>query len=302
MLKSRMERFGIKRRDLVIGVAVGITLAITIVVFRLGALGVSADQPVTIPAIAANAPAPLAPLTVKSSRQEVIGLMLNSHTKWHTLEGKAITLLRDGETDPTQSLETEIQIQQFGKVRVQSGPGGLSPTYVWVSDGNMIWEENLERRTYVERRVPEFARSLENYGPLAPPPDGKAFVVRHPLDGLIGSVLSEHIYPHGLAQAMKSDKLDIVGTDIVAGRDTVVLLRQGIDSKGALFKKHKYWIDAKTGVMLKQEGYAETTGWDKWVQQTVFTNITYDRPIPSEKFTFLPAPGVRRVTPETPRP
>jgi hypothetical protein len=164
----------------------------------------------------------------------------------------------------------------------------------------MIWEESLERRTYVERRVPEFARSLENYEPPMPPPDGKAFVVHYPLDGLIGSVLSELIYPHGLAQAMNPDKVDIVEADVVAGRDTIVLLRQAIDSKGALFKKHKYWIDAKTGVMLKQEGYAETTGWNKWVQQTAFINIAYDRPIPSEKFTFLPAPGVKQVTPEIP--
>jgi hypothetical protein len=121
MLKSRMERFGIKRRDLVVGVAVGIPLVVSIIVFRLGALGVSADQPVTIPAIAANAPAPLAPLTVQSSRQEVIGLMLNSHTKWHTLEGKAITLLRDGQTDPTNLLRQGFKLSNLERCAFNPG-------------------------------------------------------------------------------------------------------------------------------------------------------------------------------------
>lgn len=302
MLKPRIERFGIKRRDLAISAAVGIIIAATIITFRLGAFGVSAGQPVTIPDIAANAPAPLAPLTVKASRQEVIALMLNSHSKWRTIEGKATTLWRADGTSPIQSSETVIQVQQFGKVRVESGPVGAPPTYVWVSDGNMIWEENPQHNTYIERRVPESARSLETYGPPAPPADGKAFVIRYPLDGLIGSVLSEFIYPHGIAQAMGSDKLEIVGADNVAGRDTVVVLRQGIDSKGILYKKHKYWIDARTGAMLKREGYGESTGWDKWVEQTTFTSIVYDRPIPSEKFIFRPSPGAKQLAPDVSRP
>lgn len=301
MLKSRIERLGIKRSDLVIGAAVGITLAVTIVVFRLGALGVSADQPVTIPAIAANAPPPLAPLTAQSSPQEVIALMLNSHTKWHTLAGRAVTLLRDGDNPPFQTIDSEIQVEQYGKAYARSGTVGRPPTYAWVSDGNTIWEVDLERGTYVQRPMPESVRSIATYGPPAPPPDGESYAVRHPLDGVIGSLLSSYIYPHGLAQSISHWKHDVVGTDIIAGRDTVAVLQQVIDDKGTLLGKYKYWIDARTGIILKSEVYGKQ-GQGLWDQQTVFTSIVYDEFISPETFTFQPTPGMKQVPPESPRP
>jgi hypothetical protein len=289
-----------KRWTLAICIVVSTSIIALIGVLHFDALGVFAGQPITIPNLAANAVMPPVRLTATSNPQQVIALMLNSHTRWRTLQAKGISMIvADLRTNTLQTDYREIQIEQYGRVRAQSGPLDQPPTFTWISDGNIMWAEDLIRGTYTEEPVPESVRSLETYGPPMPPPDGQAFVVRHPLDGIIGSALAEYVFPHGLAQSFSRGELDVVGTDRVAERDTVVVLWQ-VRKNGALGKKHKYWIDARTGVILKGEGYAEIPGWDRWVEQTVVGNIIYDQPISPEAFTFQPAPGAKRIEPSPP--
>lgn len=277
------------RWGLSICTVVGLSIIAVISIWHFDAMQVLAGQPITIPYLAANAPLPTTPLTLRSSPQQVIALMLNSHTRWHTLQAKATTVMViDYRTNTRETRARDIQIEQYGKVRAQSGLAGQPPTFIWISDGKTMWAEDLIRGTYAEEPMPESARSLETYGPPMPPPDGQAFVVRHPLEGIIGSALAEYVFPHGLAQSFSRGELDLVGTDRLAGRDTAVVLWQ-VRRDGGLVKKHKYWIDAQTGIILKGEVYAEVPGWDRWVEQTTVTNIVYDQPIAPETFIFQPA-------------
>jgi hypothetical protein len=289
-----------KRWALTICIVVSTSVIALIGILHFDDLGVFAGQPITIPNLAANAGTPPVRLTATSSPQQVIALMLSSHTRWRTLQAKGTSVIvADPRTNTLQTDYREIEIEQYGKVRAQSGPLDQPPTFIWISDGNTMWAEDLIRGTYTETPVPKSVRSLETYGPPMPPPDGQAFVVRHPLEGIIGSALAEYVFPHGLAQSFSRGELGVVGTDRIAGRDTVVVLWQ-VRTNGTLGKKHKYWIDARTGVILKSEGYAEIPDWDRWVEQTAVSSIIYDQPISPEVFTFQPASGARRIEPSPP--
>ncbi len=289
-----------KRWALAFCIVMSTSIVALIGVLHFDALGVFAGEPITIPNLAANAGTPPVRLTAASSPQHVIALMLNSHTRWRTLQAKAVSVMvADLRTNTLQTDYREIQIEQYGKVRAQSGPLDQLPTFIWISDGNIMWAEDLIRGTYTEDPMPDSVRSLETYGSPMPPPEGQTFVVSHPLEGIIGSALAAYVFPHGLAQSFGRGELEVVGTDRIAERDAVVVLWQ-VQRNGILAKKHKYWIDARTGVILKSEIYAEIPGWDRWVEQTVVDNIIYDQPISPEAFTFQPAPGVKRIESSSP--
>jgi len=282
-----LAKLQVKRKDLLIGGLAGIVIAAAIVAFRLYPASASANQPVTVQDIAANAPLPALPLAATSSLEDVTALMLNSHTLWRTLQAKAITISSSTTTSPNPA-SSEIVIAQYGKFRVDFGPIEGLPTFTTISDGQKIWEQNAGSKTYSEHAVPEFAKSPEKFDPPAPPSGGAPFTVPHPLEGLIPSVLGEFSYPHGLAQSFRQWKAEVIGIDKVAGRDVVVILWQ-IEKEGVIGKKHKYWIDALTGVVLKSEIYGFKGDWNEWYTQTTVTNIVYDQPIPAETFTVQSA-------------
>lgn len=287
------------KKDILIGAIAGITLTAIFITFQLGGWQtVAAEPPLTIPEIARNASLPKTPLTIESSTEDVIALMLNSHTQWHTLQAHAITTINNQQLDDN-SWQTNIELEQYGKGRGDYSRVGNESDFAWVSDGNTLWKVKPTANVYSEISLPEDVKTLENYGPTSPPTeDNQAFIVRHPLDGVFPSMLSSFAFPHGLAQSFQQQVVEIVGSDIVAERDTVIVLSQVFDDEGNLVKKHEYWIDTDTGVILKNRVYAESSGWDKWYEQTTVTEIVYDVTFPARTFQFKSEHNMRQVSPD----
>lgn len=278
-------------KELIVGIGMGVILATIFITLQFNQHTVNAGQSMSIPEIVQDASLPKTPLTVESSPDDTIALMLNSHTQWQTIEASAITTFND------TAWETNIQLEQYGKGRGNYGPAGLEPEFSWLSDGNTLWKVDLTEKVYEEYTLPEDVKSLESYGPTSLPADeAGAFIIRHPLDGTFPSMLSSFFFPHGLAQSFNQQQIDVLGLDKIAGRDTIVILTQVFDNEGKLVKKHKYWIDTSTGVILQSQIYTEATGWDKWSEQTTVTKIVYHIQFSDNTFQFAPAQDWHNVS------
>lgn len=293
-----MKQINVKE-DLLIGVLAGTMLAAIFITLQWGRQVVAAGPPLSIPGIADSVLLPKTPLTAESSPEDIIALMLNSHTQWRTLEASAVTTINNDQLG-NNSWQTNIQLEQYGKGRGSYGHVGLEPDFTWVSNGETLWKARPVEKVYTSNSLPEDIKIFENYGPVSPPTeDGQAFVVGHPLDGVFPSMLSSFAFPHGLAQSFQERTLEVIGSDIVAGRDAVVILSQLFDQEGTLIKKHEYWVDANTGVILRSQIYAESSGWDQWYEQTNTTEITYDVTFPSHAFQFKPESDMKQTSPDT---
>lgn len=288
-MKQRLTHLKVKPKDLLVGAGIGIILAGIATVIRLGPQGVMASVPFTFQDIVASVPTPNAPLNAQSTPQDVIALMLNSHTKWSSLSTQMVTLYPGG------AITSTIVIHQSGQIHITQRP--LNPDVIsdeWISDGVTQWEINHTRQVYTQNAVPEYVRSLDKYNPPAPPGDGENFVVPHPMGLFLPYALGDYVYPHGLAQSIMQWKSSVEGTDVISGRETVIILLQATDDKGVLMKKHKHWIDSQTGLVLQTEYYDERD-WDNWGMQTTFTSIKYNVPLTAQTFTFQPAPELKLV-------
>jgi hypothetical protein len=291
-------------KDIIVGVIGGLVIAAgAAAVFRVGPTVVTASQPLSISDIAKNAATPSGPLNAAPTLKEVLGLMLNSHLKWHTIVLDSITVMKDV-GQPSQTYASELQLQQYGLVRLDANVESSGPSLVWVSDGNNIWEEDRTAGTYTESSMPADSRNLDTFRPPVLPANGEPFVIPYPLALLIPSGLGNFVFPHATAQSISNNgTLEVDGTDVIAGRDTVRVLWQITDSAGGLLKKHEYWIDARTGIVLKSAIFGTADGdWSKLNEQTIVTKINYDTDIPATTFAFTPAPGSRLVSPVVPQP
>lgn len=285
----QMKKMNLKK-ELIIGIGVGIILTTIFLAFQLNNQTVNAGVGMTIPEIAQDASLPKIPLTVESSLDNIVSLMLNSHTQWQTIEANAVTTFNDA------SWEMNIQLEQYGKGRGDYGPAGLEPEFSWISDGTTLWKINLIDKAFEEYVLPDDVKSLESFGPTSLPTDAaESFIIRYPLDGVFPSQLSSFFFPHGLAQFFSQQQVDVLGSDRIAGRDAVIVELQVFDHEGKLVKKHKYWIDTSTGIILQSQIYTEATGWDKWSEQTTVTEIVYDNRFSEDAFEFLPAPDWHNV-------
>lgn len=293
----QMKRVSVGK-EVLIGVTAGIMLAVIVVTFQLGRQVVAAERPLTIPELARSVSSFEGPLTVESSAEEVIALMMNSHTKWRTLQARAVTTVNNEQLD-VNSWETHIQLEQYGKGHGEFGSSGAAPEFTWVSDGQALWKADHTENIYAKTLIPESLKDLQTYGPGRAPEDGRAIVVAHPLERFFPSMLSSFAFPHGLAQSFRQWNVEVVSDDMVAGRDVVVVLFQAFTDEDELIKKHKYWIDAYTGTILKKQVYAEQPlGWEQWYEQTSITNVMYDAPLPASAFQFTPDRNMRRVSSE----
>ncbi len=294
---SVIRRLPISARIAVCGLGLGIVVVATAFVLRLWIAQVEARQPNAIEQILANTPLPMTPVTGQSSPEEVRALMLHSHELWQTVQGQATMGWLTSEEGMAEFTET-IQIQQFGKVRLEHGPLNGDPTFFWVSDGDSIWQEDLTQKTYSHGAVPPYLRSLEAYSPPRLPTDFGPVVILHPLTGTMPTLLAEDLFPFGTAQTLDDDKhLAVLGESVVAGRNAVIL-RAESTFEGALDSTILYWVDATTGMVLKKEIYQGSPDSGQLAQHTYFNAVVFDEPITGNPFTFSPDSDLIQATPE----
>jgi len=283
-------------QDVGIGIILGVTLGLVLAALGYVPSTAQASHPFTVQDIAAAGGTINLPLTDHSSSSDVLTLMKQSYRHWKTFSGEATTIQRNDQTGKEVSFVEHINIEQPGKVHLEVGRSNSALSQAFVSDGNTISQENLDRNLYTQYKMPFDAQSLNRWGPPAAPGGASSFVVPHPMEGVIPSSLGGYIYSVGLGQSMRPEEVSVIGEDIVAGHKTVVILWQVQDSD-TLYKKHHYWIDVETGLILKTEIYGNSKGtWDSWSEQTTFVTAEYDQVLHAETFAFHPNANSKRLS------
>lgn len=291
-MTSLFEHFKRNRRDLFIGIAAGLIVGAIALVARFGAQPAAASQPNTLASIANSVPMPGTPITAQSSIDDILGLMLNSHKLWKTLDANVTTVWQPAK-DP-QTVQTHIQIEQISKARltILQYDSNRQKMFdiLWVSDGKNAYEQDNLSKRYTQYALPSFAQSADDFGKQ--PPDaslGTTTIIRHPMAILIPSPVGDYLYPTGLMQ--RRGQLKVMGSGKIAARNAVIIAWAGSDENGLPTGKATFWVDAYTGVILKARVYGGDT-WNDIAEETTIGHIVFDEAIKPESFSFTPAPGV----------
>jgi hypothetical protein len=177
-------------------------------------------------------PTPVPPPELRGAL-EIQQLMLTSHTRWQRLQASAMVSLYPppGMNAGTQNTAVQAWIEQPGKARVIAGPPGQAPEHTFISDGT---------NTRMDGGPPSPLPSgvLEPFNPPNTPSDT---VYPHPLAGLLGTSVSDLLFPAGLAQ--RGGEYRLVGKESLANREAY-LVEWGRDP-GELIDR--FWVDTQTG-------------------------------------------------------
>ncbi len=294
---SLIRRLPFAWRDLFIALVLGALVATVAFMLRLGPQQVTAQLPQAIDNILGSVSVPQTPLTAQSAPEDVRTLMLHSHELWRTLYGEATVSWLNSQ-DEMSSFAEIIQVQQFGRVRMEHGPVGGQPILLWVTNGASTWKVDLIQKTYTHEVVPPSARSLDTYGPPSLPNDMSPVVIMHPLASQIPSYIAENLFPFGTAQSIEHRSLAVLGEDAIAGRAVVILSAESY-FEGVLDSTELYWVDATTGIVLKDELYTGAPESGRLVKLIYFDAVIFDEPITGDPFSFQPGSDFTQVPPES---
>jgi hypothetical protein len=220
---------------------------------------------------------PNQPLSSTSSIEEIIGLLVSSHNKWTTVSINATTLWYiDKET---QKVETTLFITQPNEVymclKQYHEDGSLMYDYCWITDGKVITEVDNIYKQYAINQFPEFGKSAENFNPTIN--SDNLYVVRHPMEMLIPSPLSEFVYPISLAQFGGTITKSTSPMETVANKSTIKV------TWVTKANRSEYSIDIDTGMILKTIRYQSATS-DTVTEMSIVNSIINDEVISIEYY------------------
>lgn len=196
-------------------------------------------------------------------------LLLESHKRWKRLRGDATVTLYPppGVTAEPQTNIAQIWIEQPAKAKVIVAPPQSAPIHIFISDGvNARWD--------MEPAQPLPANLNEPFDPPTTPSD---IVYLHPLGGMLGTPVSDLIFPAGLAQ--RGGEYRLTGKEILAGRQTHVV--EWGRAPGQLIDR--FWVDVQTGVILRQQNYGKENSATP-TSEIIFNFIEFDSALPPETF------------------
>jgi len=273
--------------DILKGIAVG---ALTGVI-ALGAIrGVSASPDISrklvIPAL------PSKPLTVDSSVDEVLALMLESDRKWNSLAAEYKLTTIDPETLEVQDEMQKFWLNEKGKwARVEIAGENIAIRFI--RNAGSINAENHRSNIFFSTSIPGTFQ-LNDFNPRELLANGPGEVVYlHPYAKALPTDYYDFLYPTAIAQSIMeniangTESLVIVGDDIVAERETIIVSRPEVH--------HLYWVDAVTGVILRAQYFGEL---DEWQVQFEAQEITFDHPMMKTIFDFEKPNGKAQVDPD----
>jgi DNA-directed RNA polymerase specialized sigma24 family protein len=220
-----------------------------------GQLVVIATLPITPVAAAVRPPTMTQPLDESSTSAQVLGRLLDSSSLWQTLWFDAYIIYHGppGFIGQPRVKQEQTWISQPYNSLVLTGQPGGEPDQIWYALDGKVYDVD--------------------------PSNGDVFLYDfHPGKLPVYSAMEKFIFPDGLVE--KTSSLDIIGTDEVAGRTTLVVDRFGeantLDSR--------LWIDTNTGLILRARQYAEDsdTSTIEFIIQKVAFNVdfpdkTFDR-------------------------
>jgi len=267
LLRSGQERrLLMKKLDWLISITAGILLGII-------ALGIG------VPRILTETQSQS--VRASSEIDDILTLVLNSHTKWSTIKGEAEIIWHD----PNGGGETQTYINQFVIYQPLSAyidgynkdKPGFNDNELWISNGMKIYNLDKQSKTYTEGSLPKFASDL-SVMPRNLSEVKTDTVYDHPFSLLIPAPIKEYIYPEWFAQGNPTTAYTLTGEDNLLGRNTwIVNLKYKLGQATA-------WIDQSTGMILK---YIQEENGQKFAEVT-FTSIEVDAPLEASVFTVPP--------------
>ncbi|HMN15728.1 MAG TPA: hypothetical protein PKD55_25715, partial [Bellilinea sp.] len=219
--------------------------------------------------------------------------MNHSHKQWNSVSLTMLsTAIHNGTAHEAKAV---YQIAPSGRAYVYSEGDGKSE--LWISDGRSWLQERSTDNTYTVLRIS--SQKQEELRDFVAPTTVDSMTFPHPFGSLIPVQGAELLYPTGIAQSLlRNGKITVVGNDTVANRDTVVVQRENFADDGTLIKKHLYWVDAETGVILQAQIFNPGSA-DQWQVQHTVVEISFDVPLPTETFDLVPKlPNSRYIPPE----
>lgn len=275
---------------------IGLVIGFGAILLHSGTQNAAASrQPLTLGAITQAETQPFV-LNSNATTEDALGFMLGSYTKWQTIAGQAtiIVNLPDGKTE---TFFEEFQFSQPAKGMVKSGIAGQMPKEIWVSDGHTIWRENFGKAIYMSEAVPSEVLAPDSFGPEFMPEGVNQFVVPHPMSGIVPALSAQYLFPQAIAQSHVDWHSEIIGQENIANHESLIILFQFLDGN-TILKQHKFWIDMKTGVILKSQIFSADSGWDDWQMEITVDELKYDELTPSQAFVYRPTLNAQYVSPE----
>jgi outer membrane lipoprotein-sorting protein len=208
--------------------------------------------------------------------EDVLNFMLHSHEHWKTVQGEATVVLYMNGAIQTYSYSTKFAFQQPGKAMTMSTDApSLIENGAWISDGEFIYDINLEQKTYSQESLPQFVYDTSRL-PKSLSETSNLFLYNHPLALITPSIVTEYIFPQWfVAQGSKVAKFELTGEEKILGRDTWVMTWIYTSSHITV------WVDWETGVILKhvQKINGEPS------QKFEVNSILFKEEIPEDTFT-----------------
>jgi outer membrane lipoprotein-sorting protein len=226
-----------------------------------------ATQPVA-PVGEPPTPTPIPPPELRGAL-EIQQLMLQSHTRWNSLQAGAVASLFPpaGTNAEAQNTSVQVWIEQPGKARVIDGPVDQAPNHIFISDG-----QNTRLNNEPPQPLPPSV--LETF---VAPTALTDTVTPHPLSGFLGTPVSDLIFPTGLAQ--RGGEYRLVGKESAAGREAYVV--EWGRAPGELIDR--FWVDTQTGVILRHQSYGKEDSVTP-VSDIRLTSVQFDQDIPDDLF------------------
>ncbi len=219
-------------------------------------------------------PTPIMPPELKGDL-EIQQLMLFSHTRWQRLHAiySVLHYPTGGVTaEPDQqNVQLWIELPAKFKVVVAAPKGG--PQTVSISDGVTLIDSSGQQQS-----LPPSI--LE---PFVPPNTPSDSVEPYPLSGMLGSPVSDLVFPAGLAQ--RGGEYHQTGVEMVAGRESYVVEWR----REPAVLVDRFWVDRQTGVILRQQNYGKENSTSP-LSDYQCTYIEIDGAIPAETFNLADIP------------
>ncbi|GAB4580602.1 MAG: hypothetical protein Fur0022_33440 [Anaerolineales bacterium] len=224
---------------------------------------------------------------------EVLELMLQSHTLWSSVQGKAsVVWYSEGEKE---IWESNFSIEQPKLAYFETWKSGeVENKQTWLNQPDGIFVADFGKGVYsVMEPISEKGFGLEiEHLPTTLASAEVGTIYRHPLGGRIPSVLGDYLYPTGLAQ--RSGDYTFLGEDEILNRSVYILAYQLKNEIGELTSKAQYWVDVETGAILKALSFG---GKDmgELLSEVTITSLNFNSPLEANIFTFDPQ-GLEQIS------
>lgn len=232
---------------------------------------------------------PSQPLTVNSSPDDVLGLMLDSDQTWDSLVAEYTLTDTDANTGQKQTQAQRFWLDKKGELARVEIDGSAPITFV--RGAATIRQEKRNKKIYSDTQIPSTFK-YDDFNPRKWLTDNPSGVYLHPFGKALPTGYYDFLYPTAIAQdlimnqATGLESIKVVGVAEVAGRKTVIISRMP--------KNHLYWVDVETGVILRAQYIGEAS---QWQVQFEAQSIAYGVKIPASVFQYTPSKDARMVTP-----